>query len=219
MTHAVTYFEGYGEEGDEDIGERQVCQVVVGDRPHPVAGDDGPYDQAVAGHGDHRYGSVEHGQDDHQQGRHLVQFRHLLVVRQRLVAVGGHVVRGRRVGLHRGHVGRDDGGGRVVGRRQVDRDRGRDSGYGRGGHVVDRRQVDRDRGRDSGGGGHRTRRRPSARRRDIGQPEGPRPAVGPGLCGVAVPSSCPVRCPRRIARRREYAGGNRKPTRNINKIF
>jgi len=50
-----TYLKWYGEECNKYISERQVCQVVIGDRPHPLAGDDGPYDQPVSGHGYHRY--------------------------------------------------------------------------------------------------------------------------------------------------------------------
>lgn len=56
----AAYFERYGEESDEYVGERQVGQIVISDGPHPFAGDYGPYDQTVAGHGDYRYGSVEH---------------------------------------------------------------------------------------------------------------------------------------------------------------
>lgn len=48
-----TYLKWYGEECDEYVSERQVCQVVIGDRPHPLAGDDGPYDQPVSGHSYH----------------------------------------------------------------------------------------------------------------------------------------------------------------------
>jgi len=48
-----TYFKGYGEECDENVSECQVCQVMIGHRPHPLAGDDGPYDQSVSRHGDY----------------------------------------------------------------------------------------------------------------------------------------------------------------------
>lgn len=85
---------------------------MIGHRPHALAGDDGPYDQPVAGHGDHRYGPVEHGQHDHQQGRHLVQ---LLVgqLRQRVVP---------------GDVGCEV--------EEVDRDRGYHCWGGGGGHCA-----------------------------------------------------------------------------------
>lgn len=106
----ATYFERYGKQGDEYVGKRQIGQIVIGDRSHPLAGNDRPYDQPVAGHGDHRYGPVQNGQDDHQQGGHLVQGGTLLVVRQRAVAV----VREIAVQVDRG-VYRDRGCGRGEG--------------------------------------------------------------------------------------------------------
>lgn len=123
-----THLERHGEQRDDDVGERQVGQIVIGHGAHALAGGDGPYDQPVAGHGDHRYGPVEHGQDDHQQGRHLVQ---LFVFQLQVVKVRQRVVSG--------------GVGREVGR-EVDRDRGYHCGGGGGdggGHCARRRRPGR----------------------------------------------------------------------------
>lgn len=170
-----TYFKWYGEEGDEYVGESQVGQIVISDRPHPSAGDDSPYDQPVTGHGDHRYGSVEHRQNDHQQSWHLEQVWVLLIIWRRIIGardIGGDIADG-----EIGHEISGDVAGGEIGS-EIGGDVYRDRGYGRS----------RCRG-DSGGGSHCTLQRwLRLKRGNIGWATDVSPAIGRGLCGVAVSS-------------------------------